>query len=222
MKNILFIIFFIVTSTCYSQEVKDPKLSDFTHEIHSSLDINGSTISFLWLTSEYWRVIVHQDKTIPAESIKYIEDMFKDYLFLITCDVKIQDDMTVSSVSEEDMRKLVSIIDENGKKHYPLNKIEISDDVVRVSEAMIPMFSKLLGNYGEGFHIFLFEVKDKHGDNLINPSKKGEFKIVYNKIEINYKLPLDCFLPSKTCSKDGAEMKGSWKYCPEHGVKLKK
>ena len=68
----------------------------------------------------------------------------------------------MSYTDKIDLEKNVILVDENGKKHYPISDKEIPTETNTILKGMSPMFAKMLGQMGEGLHSFLFKVKDKN------------------------------------------------------------
>lgn len=119
------------------------------------------------------------------------------------------------------MRNNIRVIDRKGKKHYALAEADLSSELALMLINIQPMFAKMFGQMGNGMHFYAFEVKDKKGNNLIDETKEGEFIVAHSNTIFKWRLPLVSLLKSKVCSEDNEEMKGNWKFCPFHGVKLK-
>ena len=175
----------------------------------------------LWMPNGYWRVALEEYAAIPDEVIDLVETTLEDYVFICAADITVSLGGAMTARGEEALRNDIKIIDANGKEYVPLSQSEISDQTMLFVDQFRPTLVQMLGQFGEGLQIFLFQIKDEEGHNLISEVKEGRFSVVHSGHEFIYDLPLPSFLPPKTCPIDKEKMRGNWTYCPFHGTELK-
>ena len=178
------------------------------------------TLSF-WIPNCYWRIALEGNPIGTEETIKTIEDIFKDYVIVCAADIVIDGKAGITATSDSILRNNIRIIDGKGKKHYALAETDLSSELALMLVNIQPMFAKMFGQLGDGMHFYAFEVKDKKGNNLIDETKEGEFVVAHSKTVFKWRLPLVSLLENKVCPEDKEQMKGNWKFCPFHGVELK-
>lgn len=182
---------------------------------------NDMSLSF-WIPTSYWRVTLDGNTQIPPETIKLIESVFENYVFVCAADIQIDNNGIMTFTADSVLRKTISIIDIEGNTYHPLTIDQISSDTKTIIAGIKPMFAQMLGKMGEGMHLYLFEIKDKKKNNIINEMENGGFTIKHSNHEFIWTLPLVTMLPPKYCPIDNEEMKGNWNFCPIHGEKLEK
>jgi hypothetical protein len=222
MKKLLMVITFLIGFSTFCQENINVDVVDYVREVQI-WQKHGNNMSFtFWIPTSYWEIALKDSPSVRQEDAQYFASLFQDYVFICALDFEINTNTTMIYTQEQDLRNSISIVDSKGKKYFPLENDQLSEEVYSVSELLSPMFAQMLGQMGEGMHFYFFEIKDKQGNNIIDEYTKGEFTIKHSNHDFKFQLPLVCLLPPKTCPIDGAEMKGNWNYCPFHGKKLEK
>jgi hypothetical protein len=173
-----------------------------------------------WIPTEYWRISIKGNPQIPPETIDHIENLFRDYVIVWACDLKINAFGTMTFTKEEDIAKTIAILDINQKKYTPLAEMDIDPEALAIARNMKPIFAQAIGQMGNGLHFFFFKVIGENNSSLINATMPGQFTVLHSNSEFLWKLPLPTLMPPKFCPVDKEKMKGNWVYCPIHGEKL--
>jgi hypothetical protein len=220
MRQIFIGILLGVPLLTLGQVENDVSVVDLIKEIQQ-WDKKGNNMSLTWwIPNEYWRIALKGNDQIPVETIDYVETAFRDYVLILACDLSIHNDGTMDYTSEEDLAKSITILDNLGKKHFPLPNNQIDGQALSVAENMKPFFAQALGQMGRGINFFFFSVTDQSGKNLIDGKAQGHFTVSHSNSSFLWKLPLSTLLPPKFCPVDKERMKATWSYCPIHGQKL--
>ena len=98
--------------------------------------------------------------------------------------------------------------------------MDISSETKALIDAMQPKLAQMLGQFGSGMRIFLFNAKKENGEPVYNIFKKNKFTISWKNNNIKWNLPFASVFDVKHCPVDQETMQGNWEYCPIHGVKL--
>jgi hypothetical protein len=175
-----------------------------------------------WIPEEFWQASFDQDPSISAAEAEEFINVLRPYTLVIAVDGTIGTFGGVTYKSESYLRANISIIDNQGISYSPLSTSVVNADATNFLSMMKPVFSNMLGPMGENMHFIVFSGKNKSGNPLADPHKEGSITISLEDEKFKYRLPLGSLLPPKKCSIDGEKMNGAWKYCPFHGVELKK
>jgi len=116
------------------------------------------------------------------------------------------------------MKKYVKIKDASGKLYSPLDDKDISEIGLEFKKQMTPILAKMMGDMGSHAYVYIF--KTTPGAQTNYAAKSTSFKIILDKTEFDWELPLPSLIAAKYCPQDNAKMQGNWLYCPFHGVKL--
>jgi hypothetical protein len=172
----------------------------------------------LWLPVDFWQIIGDKMKISPSSVTRIVDEMSNYLTFAIV-------DYTIGSPSpsfktEDDIRRYLKFIDSSKKVFYPLAENEISTEANKMLEILKPTIARLLGEFGEGMHLFMFKANKVKGKQVIDISKSYNFTIVWQDIKMKWELPFASTLIPKHCPVDNELMKGNWNYCPIHGKML--
>lgn len=222
MKTFIFISILFFNSSSFGQIYSNINKEELISELQK-WEYKGNDMSFsFWIPTSYWRLTLDGNTQIPQETIKLIESVFENYVFVCAADIQVNVNGIMTFTADSILRKTISIMDIEGKTYYPLPSAQISSDTKTIIEGIKPMFAQMLGQMGAGMHLYLFEIKDKKNNNIINEMEEGGFTINHSNHEFTWTLPLVSMLPPKYCPIDNEKMKGNWNFCPIHGEKLKK
>ncbi|MVO07574.1 hypothetical protein GOQ30_00180 [Flavobacterium sp. TP390] len=220
MKATILALLLVTIGQVYGQSARKVNYTDYVRDVQKwDKNENNMALSF-WIPTSFWKVIFQDNEQFTPGAINQIQTVFDDFVIICALNMDVKFNGAISYTSDDDLKKEISIIDSNGIIYTPLQKEELSSEVLSFLNRIRPTFSNMMGKMGEGMHFYVFEVKDKKGLNLINEYQKGEFTVKHSNREFKYELPLVSLLPTKECSVDHAEMKGNWNFCPIHGVKL--
>jgi hypothetical protein len=215
--TLLFTSLFFATT---AQKTKIPNSSELVLECMKTKGEFPSKQMVIWFPVDFWRIVGTQMKVSPEFMNNFVDKM-GNYMMFAVVDYSMSSGAKISFKSDEEIRKSIKLIDSANNFYFPLTDTEISEEANRMVEAMKPTMSSLLGQFGEGMRLFLFQAKkDKAGSNIINIARDNNFSLKWDKVNVNWKLPFASVLESKFCPVDNEEMKGNWNYCPIHGKKL--
>ena len=220
MKYLFPCIFSLMALTSNAQNVKPTSTNDFIIEC---MKYNGEVSHKqmgLWLPYNFWQIIGDQMKLSP-DAVQNIANIMKGYMMFAVVDY------TVSGTSftfkpEDEIRKSIKLYDSSNNIYLPINDENISPDASQMLKYFQPTLAKLLGQFGEGMHVFLFESKQIKGEPVIDITKVNHFTLIWEQANLKWTLPFASILPLKYCPVDNEQMKGNWNYCPFHGIKLDK
>lgn len=195
-------------------------ITDLVRDTQQWKKVNNRMSFAWWIPTEYWEVVLRDNKQVPPEAIAMIQNVFKDYLMIWACDLEIEPTGSMTFTVEEEIRKTILVVDAHGQTHLPLTESQVGAEPLAITENIKPMLAQAIGQMGKGLHYYFFKIKDEKGANVINATQHGEFTVVHSNSEFHWKLPLPTLMPPKFCPVDKEKMKGNWIYCPVHGQKL--
>jgi hypothetical protein len=220
MKYLLPCIFSLIIFTSKAQNLKPTNINDFVIEC---MKYNGEIPHKqmgLWLPYNFWQIIGEQMKLSP-DAVRDIVNKMKGYMMFAVVDYTISGTQYTFK-SEDEIRKSIKLYDSSKNIYLPINTENISPDATRMLSYFQPTLAKLLGQFGEGMHVFLFEAKQIDGKPAIDITKVYHFSLSWEQANLKWTLPFASILPPKYCPVDNEQMKGNWYYCPFHGAKLDK
>jgi len=195
----------------FSKLMKDIAITKAsTHEIEAAI----------WMPTIYWEVVARDNPNFTTEVVEQIKSLVDDYVIVCYVKTKLNDNtLSFEPILGSALRKKL-VLEFNEKSYKPLYYNDLPDDVQKIKDILEPMFSKMLGELGSGMNVLFFEVKDREGNNLIDPSKNGSFSLKYEESLITYNLPLPSLCEDKICKTDDVIFPGNYVFCPFHGTKL--
>lgn len=220
MKYSLLLALCVYSFSSFGQYNKNVNLTDFIRDLQIWQKDDKEMALTFWIPQSYWDISLKGSPDVEESQIAELNSIFEGYIFICALDMELLPGGNVTYTSEKNIRRSISLIAPDGNSYLPLKEKDIPDKLQNMSNVLKPMFSKILGQMGEGIQFYFFEVKDVVGKELINELKSGQFTVKHSNREFVYNLPIVSLLESKHCPEDGAEMKGNWNFCPIHGVKL--
>ncbi|WP_286756084.1 hypothetical protein [Roseivirga sp. UBA838] len=172
-----------------------------------------------YIPLEYWEASFAADESISADELEEMIDIFDDFELIAVIDGEFGVFGNIKYTPISEVRAMIRLETSDGKKHLPLDDSEISNDASTLMSFMQPMLANMMGDMGKNMQFFMFKSKGKE-DRLIDPFKQHSFKVHLGDEVFSFELPLASLLPPKYCPTDGKKMKGTWIYCPFHGVEL--
>ena len=193
------------------------KLTEQTQKLSESPD---KMCLVWWIPIEFWETIFDQDQSIDKKQSDDILMAFSQYSMFVIIDGTILEDGNITYKSRDKTFENLVLTDVSKKKYAPLLEDEIDDKTKELIITMKPILGNTLGKIGENMHFFLFQKKGNPLDPIINAKAKENFTVTVNKEDFIWSLPLGALLKPKKCPEDGAQVDGSWSFCPYHGKKL--
>lgn len=172
----------------------------------------------VWYPLELWEIFGKQMNG-SQEIMNIISGEMSQYLMFAVVDYQ-QSLSGTRFKSEEEIRKTIRLYDSTGNEFAPLNDEQLSESARELISGVKPMLEKMMGEFGEGMQLVLFDATKLKGVSLSDLSGHGSFSLGWGRSRFTWQLPFASVLLPKKCPTDGETMKGTWKYCPVHGVKL--
>jgi hypothetical protein len=122
--------------------------------------------------------------------------------------------------SADEIRPTLKFVDSSKHVYLPLADKDISPLALRMVNQFQPIMAKMLGQFGDGMHVFLFDGTGGNGKPAFEVDKPNRFLLTWEGTTTKWALPLASVLPPKYCPVDKEVMQGNWNYCPIHGAKL--
>lgn len=217
MKKFIALAFLIYSASLFGQAEYKVDLNQFIEETQEVLSTENNDLVFSWwIPIEYWRIALQDTEDVSEEVILGIESAFDKYVLICVADGKSNDGQ-FDFKSYKSVYSGITVEDSSGNKLRPVKRKDIPEGTAAILNNIRPMLAQLLGQMGEGMHLFLFEHNDPTKFNL---KEKGQLSINLGKYTFDYLLPLPSVLAPKTCPNDQKAMQGNWIYCPFHGNKL--
>jgi len=220
MKFILTLIAILSMATANAQKLKPTSVNDLVMECMKTSGEGANKQMVIWFPYNFWEIIGDQMKISP-QFIENITTQMKDYMMFCVVDYTTSSS-GINFKTDEEIRKTIKLTDSSKNISKPLEEQDISSDAKHLLQNLQPMMAQMLGQFGEGMRIYPFNAKKVNGKPSINVVTKNNFTLSWDTTNLNWKLPLSSVLPPKFCPVDNEQMKGTWEYCPIHGVKLDK
>jgi hypothetical protein len=219
-KNLLIFVFSLLAySSTFAQDttINLDELINETQHMSEDPDV----MRLVWyIPIEYWKATFEGDPTISQKEVEEIIDVLDDYEMFAMLDGTFGVFGNIKYKEKSETKRGLTLETSNGIKYYPLDDNEINDETLTLLSLMQPILTGMMGAMGENMQFFLF--KGKNADQrLLDPLKPNNFKVNMMEESFNFELPLAALLPPKFCPEDNKKMKGTWSYCPFHGLELK-
>lgn len=173
-----------------------------------------------WIPEDFWRISLANSGTTTAEQQENILAILRPHLLVGVVDGTIGPMGGMTYRSEEETRKLLTVIDRTGREYRPTPDDQVSGDMRNLLGMMKPMLANMLGPMGENFRFYVFPAKDGSGKPLADAKSEGKLGVRLGEESFEWRLPLGSLLPAKMCPQDKEMLNGAWTYCPWHGARL--
>ena len=218
MKYFLLLALSISVLATNAQKAVSVNSSDLVAECMKNAGELPAKQMAIWFPYNFWQLI-WEKANINPDLIREISNEMSNYLMFAVVDYTVSG-TNISFKSEEVIRKSILLIDSSKVMYRPLEEKDITPNAARLMGAIQPMMAQLLGQFGEGMRIFLFDAKKINGKPAIDIATPNRFSLRWDQTTLKWNMPFASILPAKHCPADGEEMKGNWTYCPFHGLKL--
>jgi hypothetical protein len=172
----------------------------------------------LWIPAQFWEIVGSQ-MNIPPETVTAIVQEMSPYMMFCIVDYSM-DGAQIVFKSAEDIRPTLKLVDSSRHVYLPLAEKDVSPLAMRMVNQFQPIMAKLLGQFGDGMHVFLFDGTAGKGKPAYDVERSNHFLLSWEGASAKWSLPLASVLPPKFCPVDKEPMQGNWNYCPIHGAKL--
>ena len=220
MKYLFLSFFGLIVLTSEAQNLKPNNLNDFVIECTKYNGEIPHKQMGIWLPYNFWEIIGKQMKLSP-DVVQDISNVMKGYMMFAVVDYTMSDNR-LTFKPEDELRGIIKLYDSSKRVYLPIKNEDISPTATTMLNNIRPTLAKLLGQFGEGMCIFLFEAKQIDGKPAMDVTKVNYFTLNWEQTTLKWSLPFASILPPKYCPVDNEQMKGNWSYCPFHGVKLDK
>lgn len=223
MKIPLLIFLSVATLTTAAQQptaqpTKAINANDFVMEcMHQEGDLQQSELAF-WIPVEFWKIVGDQMKLSPDAMSGVVAEM-NHYMMFCVGDYSVINQQLVFRTADE-IRPSLKLVDSAKNIYLPLADKDISPTALILISKFQPSLAKMLGQFGNGITIFLFDTKNEKGISPFDVSKPNRFTLTWDNASLKWRLPFAAVLPVKYCPVDNEPMKGNWNFCPIHGAKL--
>jgi hypothetical protein len=220
IKYLFLPVFTLIVITATAQKIKPANTSDFITECMKNNGELPNKQMVIWFPSDFWEIVGDQMKASPGYVQQIVSEM-QNYMMFAVVDYNVSPS-GVNFKSEEEIRKSIKLYDSSKNVYKPLENKDISPTAVQLLNSLQPVMAQILGQFGEGMRVFLFDAKKINGKPAIDIAKTNSFTLSWAQTSLKWTLPFASVLPPKFCPVDNEQMKGNWKYCPLHGTKLDK
>ena len=212
LERLVFVLLvFVLGLQSWSQEKTDQiELTDLISDIVKTTKDEQDVKQVFWIPKIYWELALKDSPYGNEAVINEINTIVDNYEIFAVSDIQMT---AFSGVKKNELKSVKLIIDNEFYK--PID--HLPDDLEALLNSLLPVFKKMLGEYGSSIEIIVFD-----NSNRITPSmlEQGQFSIEVNGTVFDYRLPLSSLVPKKVCPVDNKTHNGNWVYCPWHGEKL--
>ena len=206
-------------STGLPQENKI-NLNTLTQETQKMSERADEMTLIWWIPEEFWRVSFEQDPSITSEQTEEFIKVLRPYTIVVAVDGEMGSFGGITYESEQTIRSLIRVIDNDGSTYRPLSGNSIDADCENFLAMMKPVFVNMLGPMGENMHFFLFPAENKKGKKIADAGSEGNFSVELGQKNFKWRLPLGSLLLPKACPTCKEKLNGAYKFCPWDGTRL--
>jgi len=194
LKQLIPTLFCILPLVLFSQNID---FDQFVSDTQKTFKAEDNEIIVWWMPTEFW-IIASQDDPDPDkdEIIQSLQNLLNPYSIFIVSDSKTGIFGGITSTSAEHIKENIRLNLVN-KMLSPLPEKKISPDVRNLFAILQPMYSMMLGQYGEGLKFIVFDGMDARGNRYLDPKSHSSFSVIYKHHTYDWKLPLVSFFTSK-------------------------
>lgn len=195
------------------------RLEALNQETRKQLNGSGVADFVWWLPTDWWRLALSGNETVPEPFLQRTEAALADYTLVLIAHGDAGPD-SLTWTDESALRADVTLLDRHGEAYPPIATELVAADARAAVEAIRPSFATLLGPAGRNFHFFFFPATTDTGTTIADPRLPGEISVRVVDQRYRWRLPLGALLPEKRCPVDGERLNGGWLFCPWHGDRL--
>ncbi|WP_297471442.1 hypothetical protein, partial [Acidithiobacillus sp.] len=173
-----------------------------------------------WLPEQYWRASMDANKSVSRLQEEKFLSIIRPYNIIAVVDGQVGAMAGVSYLSEDALRKEVSIKDEQGHVYAPLADDQIGPDAKNLLMVLKPIIANLLGALGNNMYFLVFPAQNGNGQFFANPTKNGMLTVDVGAKVFQFRLPLGSFLPPMYDAATGERFPGNYRYSPFSGKAL--
>jgi hypothetical protein len=214
---LVIVILFILQAN--AQKYKPTSTNDFVIECMKTNGEGDHKQMVLWFPTAFWEIVAQQMKVSPEFMEQVVHEM-DGYMMFAVVDYSSIPGTSLTFKSEDEIRKSIKFIDSTKTIYLPLKDEDISPAAKQLIASLKPIMGQMLGQFGSGMRIFLFNAKKVNGKNPFDILTANSFRLNWDQTSLKWTLPFASVLEPKYCPVDKEQMKGNWNYCPVHGVKL--
>jgi len=181
-KNLALLLPVLCVFLLSATRLSDPKidLTAFVRQTQIMKNADKQIKLTWWIPTEYWEIALEGNPDVTPSQINNIVSALEDYVVVCAANLESGGLGEYNKTTEDEMRKGLSLIDQNGKVYKPLEDDDVDAGALMIAGSVKPMFSKMLGDVGKAMHLFFFKVQSK-GKNLIQADNEGKFTIIHSK-----------------------------------------
>jgi hypothetical protein len=218
MKKLLLILFFFLPLSCNLWAQTD--LNRLIAEMQKSTGKTGEMKFVIWLSNEFWEIIMKNQAGSTEEQVKKMMEDFKPYSMFAVVEGKVNPFGEVEYLSRDSITAHLVLTGNDGKSYRPIDAKTATFSVQMMMGVFEPILTKLFGQFGKNMQVYIFNDINAKKERACDPYKKGYISLKTLSTEYKWRTPIGSLLPLKICPVDKEEMNGAWDFCPWHGDKL--
>src|ERR1700760_1614456 len=165
------------TQLSTSAQAPKPTSHDFIMDcMKSSGEIPHKEMA-LWIPAQFWHIVGSQMK-IPPESVDAIEKEMSPYMMFCIVDYTMEGSQ-ITFKSADEIRPTLKLVDSSKRVYLPLADKDVSPLALRMVNQFTPIMAKLLGQFGDGMHVFLFDGTAGNGKPAFDVDKPNRFLLTW-------------------------------------------
>ena len=218
IKKFTVVFSIILSLSLFSQ--KKTAMERMIDELQQIKQTSKSLKLVWWIPTEFWQVVMKEQKRGTPEQRDYINNLFNDYTILVAGNYSLASNNGTLDFTVNDVQNSL-VFYENGQKLPTLKESDIDSVVLSLmNDTMKPVFTQMLGTMGSGIEIFIYNNKNSAGKRILDPYKPGTLTAEMGKDLFEWKLPMVSIMQEKVCKTDSSKFPGNYIYCPFHGTEL--
>ncbi|HEY4337816.1 MAG TPA: hypothetical protein VGM89_18025, partial [Puia sp.] len=158
----------------------------------------------LWIPAQFWEIVGTQ-MNLPAETVANITKEMSPYMMFCVVDYTMEASNIIFRTAD-DIRPTLKLVDSSKHVYLPLADKDVSPLAMRMVNQFQPIMAKLLGQFGDGMHVFLFDGTGGNGRPAFDVDKSNHFLLTWEGVSAKWSLPLASVLPPKFCPVDKEPM----------------
>jgi hypothetical protein len=168
---------------------------------------------------EYWDVLAAANGgQVDAERLRAV----KSFIYVGVVEAEGTSTGQPAFRTEAQIRRDLKLVDARGRGHRPLAPDSMDAGLEELVRRIEHNASAQLGEVGLHVHIFAFRTADGDSTPIVQPELEGSLAVESGAARYEWQLPLASLVPPAVCPEGGETVLGGAKYCPLHGVELKR